>query len=121
MELTSLNSVNLNVSFVSKFSLIANKALKITIAFLITQNTRKKAKHFLKDSRSFSKSTLKLMNLRNSDRSLNETSSSLAIAEENKPQKKLKKPCAKKISEIVIGKEAIRKRAGSMVDWLKAL
>ena len=43
------------------------------------------------------------------------------MAEENKPQKKLKKPCAKKIAEVVIGKEAIKKRVGSMVNRLKAL
>ena len=49
MGLTSLNSVREEKPqsvIVSKFSLIAYKALKITIAFLITQNTRKKTKHF---------------------------------------------------------------------------
>ena len=82
MGLTSLNSVekkNLNVSFVCKFSLIAYKALKFKIAFLITKNTHKKTKHFLKKHRSFSKSTLKLMNLQNSDKSLNEINAKLFV------------------------------------------
>ena len=75
MGLTSLivlEKKNLNLSFVSKFPLIAYKALKIKIAFLFTQNTRKKTEHFLKRQGSFFKSTLKLRKLQNFERSLNE-------------------------------------------------
>ena len=67
-----LGKKNLNVSFVFQFSLIAYKALKITIAFLIAQILAKRQNIF-KKHRSFSKSTLKLMSLQNFDRSLNET------------------------------------------------
>ena len=70
------------------------------------------------------------MNFQNSDKSLNETNATCETSrnfylmlqrKEKNPRKMLMKPCAKKIVEIVIEKETIKKRVGIMVDQLKAL
>ena len=70
------------------------------------------------------------MNSKNPDRSLNEANATcktfcnfhLMLQRKKKNlHKTLIKPWAKKIAEIVIGKEAIKKTVGSMVDRLKAL
>ena len=67
----------------------------------------------------------------NSDRSLNETNATCKTScnfhlmlqwKEKNPHKILMKLCKKKIAKkIVIGKEAIKKTVGSMVDRLKVL